>query len=326
MRELREPELGTGDILLRVRACGICGSDLHGFLGKSKKRVPPLALGHEFSGDVVGPGNSRRFQPGTAAAVYPLLCCGNCRYCQSGRENLCAWRRVFGLDLHGGFCEFVAAPEDCVFPLASGMSYVEGALIEPLANALHVVSRIPDVRGATGLIYGAGPIGLLSLFAARQAGAARIAVDDRNQHRLRVARDFGAELVIDVSRQNPIEIVRNWTDGYGADFAVDAVGTDLCRQNAMECTASGGTVVCIGLDQEICPIDTRPFVVRELDVRGAYAYTRKEFAAALEILAARRFPSEMFVTTADINDGQRIFEELAGGQSPLLKAVFLHRF
>jgi L-iditol 2-dehydrogenase len=327
LREIREPQLGAADVLIRVKACGICGSDLHGFLGKSKKRVPPLVLGHEFSGNIIERGSSSQFQVGSAAAVYPLLCCGNCRYCSSGRENLCPTRRVFGLDLHGGLAEFVAVPEQCVFPLPDGMMHIEGALVEPLANALHVVSRIPDVRGATGLIYGAGPIGLLSLFGVKQAGAARVAVVDRNQHRLRIARHFGAELTIDTSCQDPIKVVRDWTtEGYGVDFSVDAVGNGLCRENAAACTASGGTVVCIGLDQELCSVDTRPLVVRELDLRGVYAYTRKEFAMALEILASHRFPYQSFITTANIDAGQQIFEELAGGHSPIVKAVFLNHF
>jgi L-iditol 2-dehydrogenase len=327
VRDINEPQLGTGDLLVRVQACGVCGSDLHGFLGKSRKRVPPLVLGHEFSGDVIDRGNSTQFDTGLSAAVYPLLCCGKCRYCHSGHENLCPSRRVFGLDLHGALAELVAVPEECVFPLSSGMTHVEGTLVEPLANALHVMSRISGVRGATGLIYGAGPIGLLSLFAANEAGAAHMAVVDRNQHRLRAALEFGAEVVIDASQEDPVKVVRDWTaDRQGVDFSVDAVGTDLCRQNAAACTASGGTVVCIGLDQEICSVDTRPFVVRELDVRGAYAYTRKEFATALHMLATGRFAYQAFVTTANIGAGQRIFEELAGGHSSILKAVFLNRF
>jgi len=327
VRDIDTPQLGEGDVLVRVQACGVCGSDLHGFLGKSRKRVPPLVLGHEFSGDVIERGNSSKLDTGLSAAIYPLLCCGECRYCNSGHENLCPSRRVFGLDLHGALAELVAVPEECVFPLPYRMTHVEGTLVEPLANALHVVSRIPDVRGATGLIYGAGPIGLLTLFAAKEAGAARIAVVDRNSHRLRTAFDFGAELVIDASKQDPVEVVRDWTaDRHGVDFSVDAVGSDLCRQSAAACTASGGTVACIGLDQEICSVDTRPFVVRELDIRGAYAYTRKEFATALEMLAAHRFPYQAFVTTANIVAGQRIFEELAGGHSPILKAVFLNQF
>lgn len=327
VRDIGEPQLGAGDVLVRVEACGVCGSDLHGFLGKSGKRIPPLVLGHEFCGDLIHIGNSTRFDIGSAAAIYPLLCCRECTYCASGRENLCPSRKVFGLDLHGGLAEFVAVPEECVFPLPAGMTHIEGALVEPLANALHVVSRIPQLRGGTGLIYGAGPIGLLSLFAAKEAGAARLLVVDRNQLRLGRALEFGAERVINASREDPVKAVRDWTaNGYGVDFSVDAVGNDLCRRNAAACTASGGTVVCIGLDQEICSVDTRPFVVRELDVRGAYAYTRQEFAKALSLLADKRFPHAAFITTASINAGQRIFEELAEGHSPILKAVFVNQF
>ena len=213
------------------------------------------------------------------------------------------------------------------FPLAPGMSHTEGALVEPLANALHVLSRIPNVRGGAGLIYGAGPIGLLSVCVAKEAGAARLAVVDRNPHRLQFASDFGADLVIDASKEDPVEVIQGWTaNGQGADFAIEAVGAETCRRNAMACTAAGGTVVCVGLDQEICPVDTRPLVVRELDVRGVYAYTRKEFAAALEMMAAHRLNCEPWVTTASMDAGQRIFEELAGGQSPILKAVFLNHF
>ncbi|MGI8960151.1 MAG: zinc-dependent alcohol dehydrogenase [Bryobacteraceae bacterium] len=179
LRDLDAPQLGDGDVLVRVRACGVCGSDLHGFRGNRSRRVPPLVLGHEFSGDIGENGNSRRLRTGSQVAIYPLLCCGNCIYCSTGRENLCPSRRVFRLDLHGGLAEFVAVRENCLFPLAPGMSHIEGALVEPVANALHILSRIPNVCGGTGLIYGAGPIGLLSAYIAREAGAARLVVVDR---------------------------------------------------------------------------------------------------------------------------------------------------
>jgi L-iditol 2-dehydrogenase len=326
VREMDAPQLRDSDVLVRVRACGVCGSDLHGFRGKSSRRVPPLVLGHEFSGDIVENKNSR-LRTGSEVAIYPLLCCGTCLYCSSGRENLCPSRRVFGLDLHGGLAEFVAVPENCLFPLAPEMSHIEGALVEPLANALHILSRIPNVRGATGLIYGAGPIGFLSAYAARGAGAARLLGVDRNPHRLQFASHFGADLVIDASKEDPVEVIRGWTpNGRGVDFAIEAIGTDTCRRNAITCTAAGGTVACVGLDQEICEVDTRPLVIREVDVRGVYAYTRKEFAAAIEMLAAHRLDYNPWVTTASMDSGQRIFEELAGGHSPILKAIFLNNF
>ena len=315
--DLATPPLQADNVLVRVRACGVCGSDLHGFLGKSSRRVPPLVLGHEFSGDIVQGGS------GAAVAVYPLLCCGHCRYCTSGRENICPARRVFGLDLHGGLAEFVAAPADCAFPLPAGLSYLEGALVEPLANAIHVASRIPNIRGGTGLIYGAGPIGIFCFLVARQAGAERLALVDRNPMRLALAKKIGADLVVNADATDPVDTIQQWTGGCGVDFSIEAVGKTVCRESAISCTASGGTVACIGLDEETCRADTRPLVVREIDIRGAYAYTRKDFAAALHILGDHRLPWEPLVTTAALDAGQKIFESLAGGQSEILKAVFL---
>lgn len=316
LRDLDQPSVHNNDVLVRVRACGVCGSDLHGFLGKSSRRVPPLVLGHEFSGDIVQGGAG-------PVAIYPLLCCGYCRYCTSGRENICPNRRVFGLDLHGGLAEFVAAPADCAFAMPAGMSHVEGSLVEPLANAVHVVGRIPDVRGGNGLIYGAGPIGIFCFLIARESGAQRLAVVDRNPQRLALAQRMGADLIVDAATQDPIDTIRYWTDGYGADFSIEAVGKATCRQNAIACTASGGTVACIGLDEEVCAVDTRPLVVREIDVRGAYAYTRRDFSAALQMLADHRLEWQSLVTTATLDEGQSIFEGLGGNRSPILKAVFL---
>lgn len=207
------------------------------------------------------------------------------------------------------------------------MSHIEGALVEPMANALHILSRIPNVRGSTSLIYGAGPIRLLSVYIAHKAGAARLVVVDRNPHRLQFARHFGADLVIDASKEDAVEVIRGWTpNGQGVDFAIEAIGTDTCRRNAIACTACAGTVASVGLDQEICAVDTRPLVIRDVDVRGVYAYTRKEFAAAIEMVAAHRLDYDPWVTTASMDAGQRIFEELAGGQSPILKADFLNNF
>src|SRR5689334_9660011 len=173
MLELADPVPKDGEVLVRVRAAGVCGSDLHGFLGRSKKRVPPLILGHEFTGEVVA---NRDAAPGGAVAVYPIVSCGICEYCASEREHLCSARRVYGLDFHGGLAEYAAVPSRCLVPIPASMSFVEGSLIEPLANAIHVVRRCHEVRGRTGLVYGAGPIGMLCAFVARQQGARVIIV------------------------------------------------------------------------------------------------------------------------------------------------------
>ena len=323
MLELADPVPKAGEVLVRVRAAGVCGSDLHGFLGRSKKRVPPLVLGHEFSGEVVATGDgTSSIEPGDAVAIYPIVSCGACEHCASQCEHLCSARQVYGLDFHGGLAEVVLAPARCLFRLPRSLSFVEGSLVEPLANAVHVLKRYPAVPGRTGLVYGAGPIGMLCAFVAKQCGAQTVAVVDRNPHRLARMNELGVDLTIDGSVEDPVTSVLEWTGGRGVDFAVDAVGTTQCRQNSMACTASGGTILCIGLEEEVCAVDTRSIVTRELDVKGAYAYTRSDFAEALYLLERNVLPWQRLVTRTRLTQGQAVFEDLASGHSSILKAVF----
>ncbi len=322
MLDLPDPTPKTGEVLLRVRAAGVCGSDLHGFLGRSRKRVPPLVLGHEFTGEVADVRQAAGFQSGDEVAVYPIISCGICGYCTGDRENLCASKRVYGLDLHGGLAEYVCAPVRCLFRLPVGMSFLEGSLIEPLANAVHVLKRLPDVRGQSGLIYGAGPIGMLCAFVATQFGARRIAMVDRNPRRLASMSRIGVSRTVDATAEDPVRSILEWAGGTGVDFSIDAVGNTACRQNAVDCTASGGAVVCIGLEEEVCAVDTRPLVTREVDLRGSYAYTRADFAEAISLLERKLLPWKDLVTKAQLVQGQAIFDDLASGSSAIMKAVF----
>lgn len=323
MLELADPVPKDGEVLVRLRATGVCGSDLHGFLGRSKKRVPPLVLGHEFSGEVAAnQAGLSGIAAGDAVAVYPIISCGTCEYCISEREYLCPARQVYGLDFHGGLAEYAAVPSRCLFPIPASMSFVEGSLVEPLANAVHVVRRCPDMRGRSGLVYGAGPIGMLCAFVAKQQGAGLIIVVDRNAHRLARLKELAADITIDSSQQDPVASLLDHTGGRGVDFAIDAVGNAQCRQNSINCTVSGGTVICIGLEEEICSVDTRSLVTRELDVKGAYAYSRSDFAEALSMLDRKLLPWSRVVTKASLAQGQAVFDDLASGHSSILKAVF----
>jgi L-iditol 2-dehydrogenase len=320
--DLPEPAPKDGEVLVKIRAAGVCGSDLHGFLGRSRKRVPPLVLGHEFAGEIADGGRAAGLETGDKVAVYPIIGCGICSYCASDRENLCPSKRVYGLDLDGGLAEYVCAPARCLFHLPGGMSFLEGSLIEPLANAVHVLKRLPDVRGRFGLIYGAGPIGMLCAFVAAQFGARQIAVVDRNPHRLASMKYFGDSRTVDATTQDPVSTILEWTGGNGVDFSIDAVGNSGCRQNTIDCTAAGGAVVCIGLEEEVCAVDTRPLVTREVDLKGSYAYTRADFAQAISLLERELLPWKDLVTKAQLVQGQAIFENLASGSSAIMKAVF----
>ena len=316
------PGLAAGHVLVRVRATGICGSDLDGFLGRSKARVPPLVLGHEFCGVVEKAHNGSNLRAGQPVAVYPLIVCGRCRYCLAGRHQICPNRKVYGLDLDGALAEYVSAPEQCLFPMPAQMSYVEGALVEPLANGLHVLRRCPPLDGLTGVVYGAGPIGMFALWAAKEHGAARVAVVDVNPHRLSKAGELGADLVLNAAELDSAAVVKEWTGGLGADFAIDAVGSSECRANSVRSLAPGGTAVWIGLSGGTAEIDGTAVVRREVEIKGSYAYDFDDFRGALSMLADKRFPVENVVSRSSLADGQSIFETLASPNTSLMKVVF----
>ena len=322
MQDLPEPPVKANECRVRVRDAGVCGSDLDGFLGHSKKRVPPLVLGHEFSGEIVETGGDiSDLKVGDPVAVYPLLACGHCVYCRSERHQICPNRKVYGLDLHGALAEYVSAPRHCLFRLPEGMSFLEGALVEPLANAIHVMANFPGLKGQTGLIYGAGPIGLFVFLVAKDFGARRLALVDLNPNRLAVLKSLGADLVVDASREDPVAAILGWAEG-GVDFAVDAVGRSICRQNALACTAGGGKMVWIGLSEDLCEVDGRAIVTRELQIKGSYAYGLQDFARSITMIAGKTLPLQSFVHEYALECGQAVFEELASGQSSLVKAVF----
>jgi L-iditol 2-dehydrogenase len=324
LQDLPVPVIKPDEVLVRVRAVGVCGSDLHGFLGKSKKRIPPLVLGHEFCGEVAEVGDRvSGFDTGDTVAVYPLISCGQCRFCKRWQENICPNRKVYGLDFHGGLAEYVAAPEHCLFKLPANLSFLEGSLVEPLANAVHVVERCGNVDGKSGVVIGAGPIGLLSHWVARHQGAKKLAIIDINPHRLETAMDFGADLVVDASKEEPVRAVLNWTLDQGSDFTVDAVGNSVCRRNSVTCTANGGTAVWIGLDEDLCEIDARLVVTRELQIRGTYAYTKADFAQAISLLQGKKLAYKVLTHPVTLTDGQTIFDDLATGFSSITKAVFM---
>ncbi len=324
LQDLVVPVIRPNEALVRIRAVGVCGSDLHGFLGKSKKRIPPLVLGHEFCGEVAEVGKQVcDFKPGDAVAVYPLIACGQCKFCESRRENICPHRRLYGLDFHGGLAEFVSAPGRCLFRMPGGMSFLEGSLVEPLANAIHVMEKCGDVADQTGVVIGAGPIGLCVMWVAQQLGVGKIATVDINPHRLETITHLGPDLVIDASKQEPVQAVLDWTDGCGADFSIDAVGSSVCRSNAVDCTAIGGVATWIGLEEDLAEISARAVVTREVQIRGTYAYTKADFARAITLLETKALPHKTFTRIADFADGQAIFDDLASGRSSITKAVFM---
>ena len=319
------PTPAVGEVVVAVRAVGICGSDVHGFTGESGRRVPPMVMGHEAAGEVVelGPEVPSEWL-GRRVILQPFLWCGTCDMCSSGRINLCRNRRFFGATISGAMAERLAVPIRNLVPLPDTLSFVHGTLTEPLSVALHAVHQAGDLRGKSALIAGCGPIGLLTLLAARRAGAGCVVMTDVIPARLAVARELGAQAALDPRDEGWREQLVSATGLTNGEFdvAFDAVGITATFQQAVQAVRPGGTVVAIGGWQTVS-VNLGPLVAREITVRGTFNFTPSEFEEACQVLAAEPVTclDRIVTTTYPLMDGAEVFARLAENQAEHIKVV-----
>lgn len=327
IREQDTPAPGAGEALVRVSFAGICGSELGGYLGHNALRVPPLVMGHEFSGVVaaLGEGAAAR-NPGLAVGqsvtVNPLSSCQACAYCQRGAGHLCAQRRLLGAHRPGAYAEYVLAPAESVVPLPEGLGPREGALAEPVAVAVRIGELAGPVAGETIFIAGAGPIGLLALQVLRRLGAGPVFVSDLEPARLAMAEALGARPIL-ASREDAAKVVREATGGAGAAVSVDAVGAAPTRAACVAATRSAGTVVLSGLHEETGPIPASDVIRRELVLRGSFAYSAANFRTAVDLLAEGAVRLAPWVVEADLAEGGAWFERLLSAPGPVAKVLLV---
>lgn len=321
LQNVPQPALGPHDVVIRVATSGICGSDVHGFLGKSRIRVPPAIMGHEFTGRVHDVGERvEGLSIGQRVVVQPLIGCGVCRWCRSGRPNICPRRRLLGAHLPGGFAEYVSVPVHAVYPLPDSLSDRAGALVEPLGNAVHMIGLGGTLLYRNIVVLGAGTLGLLAVAVARLAGAGHVIVTDTQEHRLEVARRLGAHLALD-ARDDLTERIVGETEG-GADLVIEAVGITATRRQAIAVAAPGATVVLLGNAEGESELPVNDAVNRELALRGSYSCTDDEFRRAIAILADGRIETDSWIEMTEIDRGQEYFERLVVGGNALIKVMF----
>ena len=293
--DVDDPEAAAGELLLDVRCVGICGSELEGVATESPFRVPPLIMGHEFVGT--------RVDNGDRVAVNPLASCLECDLCLAGRGNLCRRRQLLGVHRAGGFAQRVAVPARNVHPLPDEVGWAAGALAEPLANAIHAWTLAAPEPGSRVGIVGAGTVGLTVLLAALRYGGGAVDIADRSAERRRAAERVGTANVV-------TEL------GGEYDVVFDAVGSPGTRVAAMDALAPGGTAVWIGLHDEQPGFDARAAIRTEKRVQCSFAYTDRDFRAAMELLPS---VDPFWVTPAGLDDGVRLFLELMNGRTDLVK-------
>lgn len=309
------PHPGPGEVLVRVVYSGICGSELSGYLGTNSLRRPPLVFGHELSGHVAALGEGAEasgLTVGAAVTVNPLVTCGACEFCVTGRQHLCQRRLLLGASLPGSNAEFISVPATSVLPLPANMYLRDAALTEPAACAVHAVELSGARPGMSALVVGAGPIGLFILQALGAYGVTRRYVTDRNPDRLALATAMGC-VAVPADDQLTAEAVREATDGRGVDLSFDAAGTAQTRGTCLLATAVGGQVMAVGLHSDLTELPVNTLVRSELSIRGVFAYPVSSFRTALHWLAERRFGLADGIVVAPLCEGPDWYQRLVDG-------------
>ena len=324
---LEQPSPGVGELLIRVAACGICGSDVHGYDGSSGRRIPPLVMGHEAAGMVAAVGAGvTQFAIGDRVTFDSTVYCGACFFCARGEFNLCDRREVVGVSCqefrrHGAFAELVTVPERIVHRLPASMEFAEAAMLEAVAVALHAVHLTGVTAESRVLVIGAGMIGLLIAQSLRALGCGPVMVADVDETRLRLAREMGATETLLASGAELVQRIHAATEGRGVDAVLEAVGRDETVTTAIEAVKKGGTVTLVG---NITPTVTLPLqrvVSRQIRLQGSCA-SCGEYPEAIALVSAGKILVKPLITAvAPLEDGAEWFARLHAREPNLMKIV-----
>lgn len=315
LRDTPDPEAGQGDVLIEVGAVGICGSDMHAYLGHDERRPAPLILGHEAAGIVRGGTHN-----GKRVVVNPLVTCGVCRDCLLGRENLCAVREIISMPpRQGAFAEKIAVPSRNIIEIPSDLDITRAALAEPLATSWHGVTLADryaarPLAEARAVVMGAGAVGLGAALALRAFGCGDVTVAETNELRRRTATAQGFVRVVDPTADGAL-------DAGFADVVIDAVGNKHTRAAAVRAARPGSVIVHIGLGDGVDGFDARRVTLQEITFVGAYTYTMTDFSATLAAMASGALGALDWIEARKLEDGIQAFDDLLAGRTGAAKIV-----
>jgi L-iditol 2-dehydrogenase len=327
LQDVPVPEPGATDVLVAVRACGICGSDVHGMDGSSGRRRPPIIMGHEAAGVIAGIGSAvSGWSVGDRVTFDSTIYCGQCFYCRRGQINLCDNRRVLGVSCEdyrqsGAFADFVVVPERILYRLPDQLPFEHAAMVEPFTIALHAIRRAPPALNDSVVIVGAGMIGLALAQALKQTGCGQLIVLDVADDRLALAKSAGATHTINSGRENALESILALTGKHGADIAFEAVGINATVDTTLRSLRKGGTAVLVGNVTPEVELPLQVAVTRELTVLGSCA-SSGEYPAVLDMMARGALdPAPLISAVAPLRDGAPWFDRLYRKEAGLLKVV-----
>jgi len=325
--DVPEPEYAADEVLIEVKACGICGSDVHGLDGSTGRRRPPLVMGHEAAGIIAQVGSAvTQWKPGDRVTFDSTISCGKCGPCRAGAINLCDRRRVLGVSCdeyrqHGAFAQFVAVPQHILYRLPDNLSFVQAAMVEPVSIAVHAVNRTRPRLGDRVVVIGAGMIGLFVIQALKAAGCARIIAVDVDEGKLRLAEELGATDGIWAEEGDLSAEVLLRTAGRGADAAFEVVGMPGTVNAAIRVVRKGGQVTLVGNLTPKVELPLQAVVTRELTLNGSCA-SNGEYPVCLDLIAGGAIDVDRLCSAvAPLAEGAAWFDRLYRREPGLMKVV-----
>jgi len=327
LKEATVPDPGRREVTIQVKACAICGSDVHVFKGMHPAAPLPAGAGHELAGVIAEVGREvTQFQVGDRVCMNPMLFCGKCYYCKRAEYNHCVQVTFCYRVGQSGFAEYINRDENWVYHLPDSLSFEEGAVIEPTATAVHAAQSSDLHLGSKIAVFGAGPIGLQTLQAAKAHGATWAAMVDVVDYRLDLARELGADVVLNAGQADPVALLRELSDGLGMDVTYECVGLEQTMRQCLAALKKGGRAMALGVfENPEVKLNLQDMVNRELQIHAILAYVW-DFQIALDLVAAGRIRLKPLIShTFPLSRIQEAFELLLDKREKAVKVLITHQ-
>lgn len=319
IRDIPEPTLKEGSVKLKIKYCGVCGSDISIFHGKHPRAKAPLVLGHEFLGEVAVDG--KKFKKGDRVVAYPLLSCGDCLPCRTGSAHVCNTLGLIGIDVQGAISEYAYVDEDVLFRVPEGVSDKAAAVIEPLAVIVRAIHQSNFKALDTAAVIGAGPIGMITGMMLKHMGASRVFISDIDEKRLEKAREFGM-VAVNAKSESLNDAVKSATDGEGADVLFECSGAEVSVMQMTDITKVGGTICLVSIPKTPLKINLRDINFKEQHLVGTRVYTKEEFRQAVEYSAVINEDLEKIVShIIPLKDSENVFDMIANPEFGTVKVL-----
>jgi 2-desacetyl-2-hydroxyethyl bacteriochlorophyllide A dehydrogenase len=319
LTDIAEPSLKDGNIKLKIKYCGVCGSDIGIYLGAHPRAKAPLVLGHEFLGEVVEDGN--KFKKGDRVVAYPLLSCGYCLPCRTGNAHVCNTLGLLGIDVDGGLCEYVSADEGVLYKVPDNVSDIAATVIEPLAVIVRAIHQSNFKSLDVAAVIGAGPIGMITGMMLKHMGASKVFISDIDETRIKKAKEFGM-IPVNPKTESLEDIAKAATGGEGVDVLYECSGAEIAAIQMTDITRVGGNICMVSVHKAPHNVNLRDINFKEQHLVGTRVYTREEFRQAVEYSALIKDDLEKIVShIVPLKDSEKVFDMIADPSCATVKVI-----